>query len=133
MSEDQRRIYTEEEIEAGRTAKGGFSREQLEKWGVPWPPPKGWKKRLMGVEAQPDGNYSGEYGCQLRMTITPERHRKLKAAVDRSAIELHQYALIMLRKMIDRGEFLEPEDWWQGTAEDLARYKAEFCSEPPRM
>lgn len=38
---------TEAEIEAGRSPKGGFSRLQLEQWGVPWPPPKGWKKALL--------------------------------------------------------------------------------------
>jgi hypothetical protein len=34
------------EIEAKRTLRGGWSRAQLAEWGVPWPPPKGWKKRL---------------------------------------------------------------------------------------
>ena len=38
---------TEADIEAGRSAKGGFTRQQLKEWGVPWPPPKGWKKALM--------------------------------------------------------------------------------------
>jgi len=42
---------TEEEIDAGRTANGGFTREQLAKWNVPWPPPKGWKRRLLTEEA----------------------------------------------------------------------------------
>lgn len=38
---------TKEEIENARTAKGGWTREQLARWGVSWPPPKGWKKRLV--------------------------------------------------------------------------------------
>ncbi|WP_345227316.1 endonuclease domain-containing protein [Hymenobacter koreensis] len=37
---------TKTQVEAGRTENGGFTREQLASWGVPWPPPKGWKKRL---------------------------------------------------------------------------------------
>lgn len=37
---------TREEIDAARTPKGGWTREQLAKWGVPWPPPKGWRKAL---------------------------------------------------------------------------------------
>ncbi|CCB64434.1 hypothetical protein [Hyphomicrobium sp. MC1] len=41
---------TEEEIEAGRSAKGGFTKEQLAKWGVPWPAPKGWKAALLAGE-----------------------------------------------------------------------------------
>ena len=35
-----------EEIEAKKTANGGWTRETLAQWGVPWPPPKGWKKKL---------------------------------------------------------------------------------------
>ena len=31
---------TEEEIEAGRSPRGGWTREQLAAWGVPWPPPR---------------------------------------------------------------------------------------------
>lgn len=42
---------TEEDIEAGKTAKGGFSRATLAKWGVPWPPPKGWKEALLNGES----------------------------------------------------------------------------------
>ncbi|MHA7168060.1 hypothetical protein ACX801_07840 [Arthrobacter bambusae] len=38
---------TPEELEQGRTPKGGFTRKQLEAWGVPWPPPKGWKRVLL--------------------------------------------------------------------------------------
>lgn len=41
---------TEAEIEAARTAKGGWTKAQLAKWGVPWPPPKGWKQRLIALE-----------------------------------------------------------------------------------
>ncbi len=38
---------TLEEIEAGRSEKGGFTRTQLAAWGVPWPAPSGWKTALM--------------------------------------------------------------------------------------
>jgi hypothetical protein len=37
---------TDADIEAGKSARGGFTREQLAAWGVPWPPPKGWRARL---------------------------------------------------------------------------------------
>jgi hypothetical protein len=39
---------TEADIEAGRSERGGWTREQLALWGVPYPPPKGWKARLAG-------------------------------------------------------------------------------------
>ncbi len=35
-----------EQIEAARTPKGGWTRKQLAEWGVAWPPPKGWRKKL---------------------------------------------------------------------------------------
>jgi len=38
---------TEDEIEQARTPAGGWTRDQLAQWGVPWPPPKGWKRRLI--------------------------------------------------------------------------------------
>lgn len=34
------------EIEAGKTPRGAWTRAQLAEWGVPWPPPGGWKRRL---------------------------------------------------------------------------------------
>lgn len=35
------------DIEAARTPANGYNRAQLAEWGVPWPPPKGWKKKLL--------------------------------------------------------------------------------------
>ncbi|MDR6688981.1 hypothetical protein J2Y41_004581 [Arthrobacter sp. 1088] len=56
-------MLTEDDIEAGRTAKGGYSRAQLAAWGVPWPPPKGWKQALLANEnASPSTNAAGSTG-----------------------------------------------------------------------
>lgn len=41
------KIPTAAEIEAAKTPRGGWTRAQLAEWGVPWPPPRGWKKRLL--------------------------------------------------------------------------------------
>jgi hypothetical protein len=38
---------TREEIEKEKTIKGGWTKGTLAKWGVPWPPPRGWKKALI--------------------------------------------------------------------------------------
>lgn len=40
----------EEEVLRARTAKGGWTKAQLTQWGIPWPPPKGWKKKLVQTE-----------------------------------------------------------------------------------
>ena len=45
MSEDPT-LPSPEEVEAARTERGGWTKETLAAWGVPWPPPKGWKKDL---------------------------------------------------------------------------------------
>ena len=82
----------------------------------------------MGKEPQPEGSFVNDDGVLLRMTITHERYKALKAAADCSAINLHHYALITLGKMIDRGEFLQPEDWWQGAPEDLEAFKRTFSA-----
>jgi hypothetical protein len=42
-----RRDVTEAEIVAARTPAGGWTRETLTGWGVPWPPPHGWKEALL--------------------------------------------------------------------------------------
>lgn len=37
---------TRDEIENGRSKRGGWTRATLASWGVPWPPPKGWRRAL---------------------------------------------------------------------------------------
>ena len=38
---------TEAEIDAAKTPKGGWTKAQLARWGLGWPPPKGWRKILL--------------------------------------------------------------------------------------
>lgn len=40
---------THEIIEAGCSGTGGYNARQLALFGVEWPPPKGWKARLVGT------------------------------------------------------------------------------------
>ncbi len=35
-------------IQLASTRNGGFTRAQLEVFGIPWPPPRGWKRGLVG-------------------------------------------------------------------------------------
>lgn len=46
---------TEADIQAKATPSGGWSRETLTEWGISWPPPKGWKERLLerGIPTKP--------------------------------------------------------------------------------
>lgn len=49
-----------EEIENGKTKKGGWDKITLAKWGVPWPPPKGWKESLISGTALGAQTFSTE-------------------------------------------------------------------------
>lgn len=40
------RAPSPEEIAKAMKPDGGWTREHLAAWGVPWPPPHGWKRRL---------------------------------------------------------------------------------------
>lgn len=37
---------SDEDVRAAMTPAGSWTAETLAAWGVPWPPPKGWRKRL---------------------------------------------------------------------------------------
>ncbi|WP_078894308.1 hypothetical protein [Streptomyces sp. NRRL S-1022] len=39
-------IPSPDEVTAARTPEGGWTKKQLAEWGVPWPPPSGWRKHL---------------------------------------------------------------------------------------
>lgn len=50
---------TEKEIEAGKSPAGGFTKKQLAEWGVPWPPPAGWRQALVnGTRIPKHGEYN---------------------------------------------------------------------------
>jgi hypothetical protein len=40
----------EDVIDAARSPRGGWTKAQLAEWGVPWPPPKGWRRALIAGE-----------------------------------------------------------------------------------
>lgn len=56
-----------EVIDAARTERGAWTRRQLAKWGVRWPPPHGWKRRLtMGLD--PNSTNEPETKCSGRIS-----------------------------------------------------------------
>lgn len=42
---------TNKAVESKATPRGGYTKKQLAEWGIPWPPPKGWKKKLEKQES----------------------------------------------------------------------------------
>jgi hypothetical protein len=79
---------TYDELENARTPAGGYSRQALARLGVPWPPPKGWRKRLLAGKpvVLPPTNYDGpepgspEFDSRLHGLLAPPKvtYRKLK-------------------------------------------------------
>lgn len=49
----ERTPLTVAEIDAARSPAGGWTRKTLAGWGVPWPPPKGWRRALLTGEPIP--------------------------------------------------------------------------------
>ena len=41
-----------EDVARAQSPAGGWSRQQLARWGVAWPPPKGWRQDLAVRYAQ---------------------------------------------------------------------------------
>lgn len=44
---------TRAQIDDAKSPHGGWSRETLAGWGVPWPPPKGWRRALEAGQPTP--------------------------------------------------------------------------------
>lgn len=68
-----------EEIEAGRSEKGGFSKEQLAKWGVPWPPPKGWVDALLAGQTMSEAGLRNLESSPIRPHVSA--HELLRTVV----------------------------------------------------
>lgn len=50
---------TAAEIDAARSPRGGWTRETLSRWNVPWPPPAGWRQALLRGEDDDAGPGEG--------------------------------------------------------------------------
>lgn len=85
---------TEEEIEAGRSPTGGFSRETLAAWGVPWPPPKGWKAALLAGQSMQDAGLRSEEPSPIRPAVSAHEllRQVVLAVVEKGhASDLYEY------------------------------------------
>jgi len=54
MSEPSVVTITDDFIESGKSAAGGFNKAQLALLGVAWPPMSGWKTDVVGKQITPD-------------------------------------------------------------------------------
>jgi ribonuclease HI len=91
------RIPSPDQIEAARTLKGGWTREQLAEWGVPWPPPAGWKRRLI---QQWQGHREGSVEAASASTVPTDPMRPRSTQLVLSTEKTHDSA------DPDRGEVL---------------------------
>lgn len=74
---------TAEEIDAAKSEKGGWTKATLAAWGVPWPPPKGWREMLIEGRPVPQPGVDGEPASAVRPSACPEAAllRKVVSAV----------------------------------------------------
>ena len=75
---------TAEEIDAGKSPMGGFTYAQLEKWGVPTPPPAGWLKALLAGRPMP------QRGSHKIETVLPSSGTCIEAKL------LHQVVMAVI-------------------------------------
>jgi hypothetical protein len=76
---------TAEEIDAAKTAKGGWDRATLANWGIPWPPPKGWRQMLIEGAPIPLPGVDGEPATSTRPSACPEAkllHQVVMAVIE---------------------------------------------------
>lgn len=71
---------SEEEILSARSPKGAWTRKTLAEWGVPWPPPSGWKACLLkhGVPFQAELNEAKRKPVDV--PVTQERLERMMGA-----------------------------------------------------
>lgn len=81
---DIRKIAAEE-IDAAKTAKGAWDRPTLANWGVPWPPPKGWRQMLIDGIPIPQPGIAGVDATATRPSACPEAkllHQVVMAVIE---------------------------------------------------
>lgn len=65
-------VPSPDEVEAGKTSAGGYTAARLAQWGVPWPPPTGWKKKLRDEwKREHPGEGHAESGKSLVKVLSP--------------------------------------------------------------
>lgn len=76
-------------IEAALTGRGGFSAATFARWGVPWPPPKGWKATIIanGIPYDHSLNYEAVAG----RTEARRARKKAKRAERKASRSVETY------------------------------------------
>lgn len=86
---------TEDLIEAARSPRGGWTRAGLALLGVPWPPPKGWRRRLPG-----------------RRIPRADAERLLRGSAPAAEPEPPAAPLSRLEQLARANEAMAADGWW---------------------
>ena len=114
---------TDAEIEAGKSAKGGFTRAQLAAWGVSWPPMQGWRAALLA--GRPIPKRRNRLGREKRLSTNTESVKVNKTnqncSVNLARLENQVYRLAAY--LIERGHH-DAAEALAGDARGAALYLA---------
>ena len=110
---------TDQQIEAGKSPRGGFTRKQLAAWGVPWPPVQGWRTALLAGRPIPKRRSGGG-----RKKMNRDQPAKITVAgCDRDLARLEDHVYRLAAFLIERGHH-DAAEALAGDARGAALYLA---------
>jgi hypothetical protein len=106
-------------IESVRSPRGGFTRAGLANLGVPWPPPKGWRKRLLarGILINPKAGVPARtptiknYGPRIEGMA--RREAALRSPVERPLHAMPDGDRHDLDRLYTRSELRWETEWYE--------------------
>ncbi len=99
---------TDQQIEAGKSPRGAWTRKTLAGWNVPWPPPKGWRAALLA-------------GRPIPQRRNRRGRKKINGPAKLAQLENHVYRLAAF--LIERGHH-DAAEALAGDARTAALYLA---------
>lgn len=84
-------------LDKHKTAKGAWTKKQIESLGVNWPPRSGWKQEIVGEFLTQEQARSFEAGKTQHVELKPMKYKKIKKSLE----SLKPSQLIELKNHID--------------------------------
>jgi hypothetical protein len=85
------------EINAARSPNGGWTRETLAGWGIPWPPPRGWRRKLLRETDQ-----ASDHARECNLTCPN---------YDGAMADLHGALTVLIRRINGEADLASAAEW----------------------